>query len=639
MQNKAAVVFIVLLCFFSVAAYADTKKDSYSQPSTAEIKQWSDENSWWRLIHYKRRLQGVRSQVDDANFFLHPQGNKSPAAELLATFKELDRALRHNLSEKEDVRCRFPARTAWLNTKLDQQIPERQCDALEDWLGRIDAGSLSLIFPAAYMNNASSMFGHSLLRIDARDKQRNPNLVAWAVNFAALVDEGDGALAYAIKGMIGQYPGYFSLMPYYEKVNEYSYLESRDIWEYPIKLSETGLQRVLLHMWELNQIRFDYWFFDENCSYQLLALLSVAEDHLDLTRGFDIKALPVDTVRALSQAGLLEDQGHFRPSFATRLQSMSEQVTPEELEYARTLVFDQPDPAAFYLPESVRAERVYELAFQWLNFRFQHQKLPRDQSAPQLHRLLVARSRVQSRSGFIQPEIPTVSPHQGHDTAQWSIGLGQHESQSFMQLAAKPSYHGRFDAVEGYLPNAEINLFELTLRYYEEKQKLEPWHLKLVEVGNYLPSSPIFRMSAWRVQVEAGRVNPLAKTKDDWRARTGGGYGRAWGSTENLMTYLMLAAELEVGPQAGVSKKTTDPEWAIGAGLVSGFVWEPIRSLRTGLDVRLINFPAGATGNALHAEGTVQWNYAYNQSIRLQGQLEKREETNHQVHLSWLRFF
>ncbi|MBE0508461.1 MAG: DUF4105 domain-containing protein [Marinospirillum sp.] len=639
MQNKAALIVVVLLCFFSVTVYADTKTVEFSQISATEKEHLSSENAWWRLIHYKRRLQGVRSQVDDDKFFLHPQGARNPAAELDATLAALNNALVDELNEADDVRCRFPARTAWLNTKLDQQIPERQCDALEDWLGRIDAGSLSLIFPAAYMNNASSMFGHSLLRIDARDKQRNPDLVAWAVNFAAVVDEGDGGLAYAIKGMIGQYPGYFSLMPYYEKVNEYSYLESRDIWEYPLSLSEKGLRRVLLHMWELDEVRFDYWFFDENCSYQLLALLSVAEDHLDLTRGFDIKALPVDTVRALSQAGLLEDQGHFRPSFATRLQSMSEQVTSDELEFARILVFDQPDPAGLYLPESVRAERVYELAFQWLNFRFQHQKLPRDQAAPQLHRLLVARSKVQNRSGFIQPEIPEVPPHQGHDTAQWSIGFGQHESELFMQLAAKPSYHSRFDAVEGYLPNAEINLFELTLRYYEEEERLEPWHLKLVEVGNYLPSSPIFRMSAWRVQVEAGRVNPLAKTKDDWRTRTGGGYGRAWGSTENLMTYLMLAAELEVGPQAGVSKKTTDPEWAIGAGLVSGFVWEPIRSLRTGLDVRLINFPAGATGNALHAEGTVQWNYARNQSIRLLGQLEKREEENHQVHLSWLRFF
>lgn len=639
MQNKAAVIVFVLLCFFTAVLHAEIRTEDFISVSPPQQQQLSRENAWWRLIHYKRLLQGVRSQVDDEQFFLHPEGSSNPAAELNATLAALNLALTDSLSEKEDVRCRFPARIAWLNRKLDQSIPSRQCDELEDWLRRIDAGSLSLIFPAAYMNNASSMFGHSLLRIDARDKQRNPDLVAWAINFAAAVDGGDGAFAYGIKGLIGQYPGYFSLMPYYEKVNEYNYLESRDIWEYALDISDEGLQRVLLHLWELNQISFDYWFFDENCSYQLLALLSVAEDHLDLTRGFDIKALPVDTVRALQDAGLLQDQGVFRASFATQLQTLSEQVTPQEMEYARTLVFEQTDPEHLPLPDSVRAARVYELAFQWLNFRFQHQKLPREQAAPQLHRLLVARSKQAHSAGFTPPRVPDVAPHQGHDTAQWSLGVGQHEAQSFMQLAAKPSYHSRFDAVEGYLPNAEINLFELTLRYYEEQQKLEPWHLKLVEVGNYLPSSPIFRMSAWRIQVEAGRVNPLAEPQDDWRARIGGGYGRAWGSTTSLMAYLMLGADLEAGSQAGVRSDHTDSDWAAGAGLVTGWVWAPLDTVQTGLDLRLIHFPAGATGNAVHAEGTVQWNYTHNQSLRLVGQFEQREETNRQVHLTWLRFF
>lgn len=635
MHKKATGLLVALLWLFPFYLHAEASPDL----DRVDLHRLSNENAWWRLIHYKQRLHGVRSQIDEPGFFLHPDGHQNPVAELEATLAGLKLSLAEEQDEGQDIRCRYPARVQWLNRHLSVAIPSRQCSSLEQWLAKINAGSLSLIFPSAYLNNASSMFGHSLIRIDAKDRERNPDLVAWAVNFAALVDEGDGGMAYALKGMFGMYPGYFSLMPYYEKVNEYNYLESRDIWEYPLELSDQGLQRVLLHMWELDQVRFDYWFFDENCSYQLLALLSVAEDHLDLTRGFDVKALPVDTLRALSDAGLLQDQGHFRPSFATQLQNMSEQVTAEELEYARILVFDQLHPDDLPLPDGVRAARVYELAFQWLNFRFQHQKMPRDEAAPQLHRLLTARSRVTQRAGFAAPATPEVPPHMGHDTAQWSIGAGWHESQRFVQLAAKPSYHGRYDAVEGYLPNAEINLLELTLRYYEDEQKLEPWHFKLVEVGNYLPNSPIFRMAAWRVQVEAGRTSPEARTSDDWRARVGGGYGRAWGDSSDFMVYLLLAVDLEAGPEAGVRSDLDAPDWGAGVGLNAGFVWEVLPSLRTGLDLRRIQFPVGAEGKALHAEGTVQWNYTRNQSLRLQGQLETRETSHRQVHLAWLRFF
>ena len=73
-------------------------------------------------------------------------------------------------------------------------------------------------------------------------------------------------------------------MPYYRKVREYNDIESRDIWEYKLKLSEEEVSRVLLHLWEMQRAEFDYYFLDENCSYQLLSLLDVAREDLHLTK-------------------------------------------------------------------------------------------------------------------------------------------------------------------------------------------------------------------------------------------------------------------------------------------------------------------------------------------------------------------
>lgn len=630
---------IFLTCL--LGSVVSSQANNLAPPSDA-LKKLSQSNAWWRLVHYKQHTYGVRSQVDQDDFFLSSDGYKNPLAELKATFEHLETALNSPilLDEKLDLRCAYPARVDWLARSLDLDIPTRSCAGLDKWLGQVDAGSLSMIFPSAYMNNASSMFGHSFLRLEGTDRLRKPDLVAHAINFAADVSEVEGGFSYAVKGMFGLYPGYFSLQPYYEKVDEYSNLENRDMWEYPLSLSNDGLERVIWHMWELERVRFDYWFFDENCSYQLLALVSVAEDHLDLTDGFDLKALPADTIRALDEANLIAADAKYRPSFATKLLSMSEQVSSAELTAAKQLVFDYLPPSELLLDETANPAKVYELAYEWLNFRYRHQGVSRDEAAKQLHKLLVARSKVSQKSGLTSPLAPTLAPHEGHKTAQLALSLGQHENTHYLQLSAKPSYHGRYDSLGGYLPNAEINLLELKLRFDEESKEVIPWHLNILEVGNYLQSSAVFSLAAWRVKAEVGRTNPLATSKDDWRGRLGGGYGRAWGSSENLMGFLMLAGELEAGPAAGhlkLSKENKD--WALGGGVSSGFVWEPFTNWRTGLDASWLGFLAGNVGTSLKTEATLQWNYQTNQSLRLQAQWEKRKDSNGQMDLAWLKFF
>ena len=71
-------------------------------------------------------------------------------------------------------------------------------------------------------------------------------------------------------------------MPYYVKVQEYSNMESRDLWEYELTLSAAQVSRLVMHAWETRATHFDYYFFSRNCSYQLLALLEAADPDLHL---------------------------------------------------------------------------------------------------------------------------------------------------------------------------------------------------------------------------------------------------------------------------------------------------------------------------------------------------------------------
>jgi hypothetical protein len=122
-----------------------------------------------------------------------------------------------------------------------------------------------MIFPAAYLNSPSSMFGHTLLRIDQAGVQKSDKtaLLSYAINFGAYIEGSDNSILYAWKGLMGGYPGLFALVPYQEKLSEYRSLENRDLWEYRLNLTQEETARMVEHVWELKQIQFDYFFFDE----------------------------------------------------------------------------------------------------------------------------------------------------------------------------------------------------------------------------------------------------------------------------------------------------------------------------------------------------------------------------------------
>ena len=253
--------------------------------------------------------------------------------------------------------CRFPARYAWLAAELgfDQgRMPRPQCRRYRDWRSALDAKQLTLVFASAYLDNPGSMYGHTLLRVDAADQDERTRLLAYSISFAAATNETNG-LIFAVKGLFGGYPGVFAMLPYYVKVREYSDLENRDLWEYELDLSPEELERVLRHAWELLPAYFEYYFFDENCSYHLLALLQVARPDLELTAPFRLWALPVDTVRALTdQLGLVK-RIVYRPARSTIIAERLARMQPEERRMARDLglgTLNADDVALRALPRS-----------------------------------------------------------------------------------------------------------------------------------------------------------------------------------------------------------------------------------------------------------------------------------------------
>jgi len=116
------------------------------------------------------------------------------------------------------------------------------------------------------------MFSHTLLTIDTGYTNKR---LSNAVNYAAFT-EGRTGMSFALRGLVGLFKGYYTVMPYYKKIQEYSDINQRDIWEYELNLTPDEIRRMIRHIKELDLIYTDYYFFDENCSYNLLFLLEAA---------------------------------------------------------------------------------------------------------------------------------------------------------------------------------------------------------------------------------------------------------------------------------------------------------------------------------------------------------------------------
>ena len=89
-------------------------------------------------------------------------------------------------------------------------------------------------------------------------------------------------------------------------------MENRDIWEYDLNLTKAETIKLFNHLWEMQGIGSDYWFFDENCSYNMLLLLESARPDLYLSTSILWEA-PTDTIKKIKKSGLI-DKKKYRPS-------------------------------------------------------------------------------------------------------------------------------------------------------------------------------------------------------------------------------------------------------------------------------------------------------------------------------------
>jgi len=501
------------LCFLGVIStvisprisLASTTKNAPLVLNDEFITNLSEERTWLDLLHYHDvGLVGDEgSQVDDQDFFLASDGATNSKAEITATIL----AFHPDSKEKQLNRCRYPARFHWLQSRLPQGYfgETSPCVEFEKWRDALGAQGLTLIFPAAYLNSPSSMFGHTLMRIDSQ--KRKSELLSYSINYAAKADPNDNELVFSYKGLTGGYPGLFSVLPYYQKVKEYNYLESRDVWEYQLDVTNEELAQFIRHVWEVRDTHFDYYFFTENCSYHLLTLLDAASERFELSKAFSTDVIPADTVRVIDEAGLIKST-EFRPSMLTNLHHQLQHSGPAAQELAITLAEPNDRSIQSRLDESSLSSTQHAQALE-LGVALSRYRAKGSSDAAyynkQSVKLLSARSKLGEQNSFPPTPTPEIRDDQGHHSHRWMVRSGHDQVGNYLGVDLRMSYHDFLDPVAGYIPGAKLEIIHLKTKIYADEAHVQIDEFRAIDIASFSPRNNFVKPVSWFVSTGLSR--------------------------------------------------------------------------------------------------------------------------------------
>lgn len=482
------------------------------------------DDGWLALLHYEN---GKSSAQAGAPFFLSPQGNINPKAELDATIAFMQTA---------EGACRFPARAIYLRRK-GINIPSQKCERWDKWREAVSAKGIELVFAAAFMNSPSSMYGHTLLKFPRSGKTEGHELLDYTLSYGAETGRIEG-FSYVWKGLTGGFNGFFVTSPFYLKVKEYNYVENRDFWIYSLNLSAPELELLVAHAWELKEVSFPYFFLHKNCSYYLLQFLEVARPGQNLTHSFPLWAVPLDTIRRLKDLGWISST-HYRPSRHKVLEEWKKVLHSDEVSEVPSFVLQGKYPVL----DSAREPLFLDASYEFLRYKTEG-KLLKPEMEVREKEIFAKRSRFKEpvRNFDFSYEI---SPENGHQTSRAGILAGKNTSEPFTEIQFRFALHDLLANPLGYEKNSELAMGDFRFRLERKRFFIES--ADLLRLRSLAPMDSWSAKTSWALRVGVQRVREFSC--EGWRCvyeEVGGGLGGAY-QLSNLLIFGLAKMEGNYG--------------------------------------------------------------------------------------------
>ena len=494
----------------------------------SQLLKLSEKQGWLSLLHYRHSINQSQSVTQDASFFLSPNGWKNAKAELTATLQQFFVPQGHKFrlsrpvaqlnsmtkSPENHAQCRFPARFFWLSQQLKidkSKLPTIQCGDFKRWLKQFAADSLTLVFASSDINNPVSMFGHTLLRLNSSGKGKNkdlsivadklslkraelPNsaLTAFVLNYAAETDDSDSPIVYGMKGVFGGYVGKFSISPYYKHIKEYLEQENRELWEYDLSLSRKETVQLLRHLWEIKSVKFDYYFIVDNCSLWMLKLLDIARPGLNLSAQFNLKVIPIDTIKVLDKNRLIK-QVQYRPSLATKIKFQQQVLTKQQNDSLGYCLASQWSKIDLKLFSPKQQAQLLEQCHDIKQLKIAHKVgLEAD---PLITKILAKRSQIDTANVW---QVQSLNrPDDGHHLSSFNVGLGRDNIEKYLYVNFDLGLHQLIDPIQGFNKGVEVQFLNFDLQLTNIKVALRK--MEIFNIFSLLPISDYFYPLSWQL--------------------------------------------------------------------------------------------------------------------------------------------
>lgn len=489
------------------------------------------DEAWLALGHYQKG----ESSIDSPNFFLSEDGKTNPSAELQATIE----LFQGNDTAKQ---CLFPARYLYLQKKGLVQKAFPKCEEYDQFKADLQPKDVTLLFTDAYMNNPSSMFGHTLLRIDT--KRKGTQMLAHGANYGAFTGEEGGA-AYALKGLFGLYFGGFTVKPYYDIINTYNNIENRDIWELTLNFSQAELDFMVAHLWEIGQTQSRYYFFSRNCSYMLLEMIDAVKPQLKLAQQFKAWVIPLDSFKLVARKEGLVKEINYRPSRQNKIKHRYKMMTDAQRKVYRKAIQAKDYHLSDDLPMAQKAD-VWETAYQFVQYQWVAKKLELKDYRQQSFDVLRARSGFKDK-GSIAELSEGKNPIRAHESKRLVMGAGERNGEMFEKLELRPAYQSLTDNDYGLIKGAQINFLNQEWRYYNERDKLVLHEFDILNIRSISPIDVMFKPTSFQLDLNVNRWQNPSDESEHYVGSFMVGGGGAFDFSENLCLFALVNNRLGYG--------------------------------------------------------------------------------------------
>ncbi|ERL56828.1 Lnb N-terminal periplasmic domain-containing protein [Psychrobacter aquaticus] len=603
--------------------------------------------TWRRLLYFyegqnsafaKKKTQSL---IDDPSFFLSERGRQDSGAELDAMLVALAQELtlsstnnnQANTQANRSVLCRFPARVAWLKNVLtiDGTSLSADCPELDAWMQKLAPEQLSIMFAQEYLDNPTSAFAHTLLRIDSKASAADPNQVhhAYALNYTVGGNPADSFPVYAVKSMIGGYDSIIEIDPYPERFAKYIQDDERDAWTYQLNLTPSEVQQIIRHVWETKDLELPYYFATDNCASEILRLIDVVRPQQHLLSQLPHAVIPSDVVQLLKNENLLGST-NYTPADSTLRQAQLNEVK------------HQRDQLGYH---NSAKQTVNEIKSAQLN----------------------PVSSMSDNKQTLLPRLIAVSdnnPIDRHPLQLGYMGFGQRGDNNYIDIGVRAGYHDTLDHPSGFPQFFDLEGAAATLRLYDQddnslsnrdsqSKSVVLQNVTLIRGRSFNPINSAKKGKTWGATIEATRINDGSQEDGTDHLVGSVGYETGWswafgtprantGEMPPQLCYTFLSGTAQGG--RGLNKG-----FRVGTGINAGCRYQINNQLRAQAELQL---PYWYHGNSDESDVRshywqpistlgLQYDIDKKQALRINANYDwqDRVAANDDVQLSYRRYF